>query len=289
MADFSNFDSGAGISKNARKKKGFFIFFEVLGAKFFKLIKANLLYFFSSIIYFVFSIFVLAPLISSGFGLESILSSLEDSDSARAIMYTILACGLINFFGTGPSSAGYAFVTRCFSRREYTWVFHDGWSKFKENFKNSMLLLLLDIVVIFLVMNASSIYSQMSGGTQPVLMFIRYFLLVVFFVYIMAHIFVYQIMVTYECKFKELIKTSIIMAIAKLPACVVMLVITGAILFAVSLLGFLSPLVYSIIGLSFTRFPLEFYASRVIDKNIRMVKKKSAVREAEKIPEKVEA
>ncbi len=285
----SYYNPGPGVSKDVKKKKGFFAFFEVLGAKFFKLIKANLLYFVSSLLYFVFAIFLLAPQISNGFGLERILNVIENADTARASMYTILACVILNFFGSGPASAGYAFVTRCFSRREHTWVFYDGWNKFKENFKNASLLLIIDILVIFLVMNASAIYSQIAGGTQPVFMFIRYFLIVLFLVYTIAHIFVYQIMVTYECKFKELIKTSLIMAIANLPMCVLMMIITGGILFAISLLGILSPIVYAILGLSLTRFPLEFYATRVIDKNIRMVKKKTAIREAENIPEKVEA
>lgn len=277
----SYYTSGPGIDKNARKKKGFFAFFEVLGAKFFKLIKANILYFLASILYMIIAVFFLAPLVSTGFGLESILNNLEDSESAKSIIYTIFACGLLNYFGSGPVSAGYAFVTRCFTRREYTWVWSDGWDKFKENFKNGMLLLITDVIVVFIVMNAADIYSQMANGTQPFLLFIKYFLLVIFMVYMMAHIFMYQLMVTYECKFKDIIKTSMIMTIAKLPMCILLMAVTGGILFIMSNLGWFTPIILATIGLSFTRFPLEFYATRVIDKNIRMVKKKTAIREAE--------
>ena len=137
----SYYNPGPGINKDGKKKKGFFVFFEVLGAKFFKLIGANLLYFVSSLPFFVLAIFILAPQISNGFGLEGILDVIENPDTARTSMYTILACGIINFFGTGPASAGYAFVTRCFSRREHTWIFYDGWNKFKENLKNSSILI----------------------------------------------------------------------------------------------------------------------------------------------------
>lgn len=276
----SFYNAGPGVSKDERKKKGFFVYFEVLGAKFFKLIKANIIYFLASILYIVLAIFFLAPLISNGFGLESILSGLEDAQKAKSIIYTILSCWLLNFFGAGPASAGYAFVTRCFTRREYTWVFSDGWDKFKENFLSSVKLLVTDIIVIFILMNAISIYSQISDG-NVFYMFLRYLLMVIFFVYMMAHIFTYQIMVTYECKFKDIIKTSIIMAIANLPVCVLLIIITGAILLLISNLGLFTPAVFAILGMSFTRFPLEFYATRVIDKNIRMVKKKSAIRESE--------
>ncbi len=277
------YNPGPGVNKEARKKKGFFAYLEVLGAKFFKLIKANVIYFLASFLYIILAIFFLAPLISNGFGLETILSSLDDAQRARSIIYTILSCWLINFFGSGPASAGYAFVTRCFTRREYTWVFSDGWDKFKENFINSIKLLVTDVIVIYILMNAVTIYSQIYNG-NIVFMFLKYLLIVVFVVYMMAHIFTYQIMVTYECKFKDIIKTSIIMAIANLPVCVVLTVITGAILMLISNLGLFTPAVFAIIGMSFTRFPLEFYATRVIDRNIRMVKKKSAIRESETKP-----
>lgn len=277
----SYYNPGPGVEKNEKKKKGFFAFFEVFGVKFFKLIKANVLFFAASLIYLFFAIFVLAPFVSQAFGLEVMLNNFEDSDLVKTVIYTIIACVLLNYFGSGPVSAGYAFVTRCFSRREHTWILSDGWAKFKENFVNGMLLLITDSVVIFLLMNAISIYSFMVAQGKPFFMYLKYFSVMIFFVYMMAHIFAYQIMVTYECKFRDIIKNSIIMAMAKLPICVLLMVFTGAILFFLSYLGFFTAVVYAVIGLSFARFPLEFYASRVIDKNIIMVKKKTAVREME--------
>ena len=87
----------------------------------------------------------------------------------------------------------------------------------------------------------------------------------------MSHIFMYQIMVTYECKFMDIIKNAIILTFAKLPMCILLSVI-GVVLCALiySYLGFFGIVVYALIGMSFTRFPLEFYAARVIDKNIAL-------------------
>ena len=43
---------------------------------------------------------------------------------------------------------------------------------------------------------------------------------------------------------------------------------------------FLFALIYSIIGVTFTRYPMEFYASRVIDKNIKIENKKKENKKA---------
>lgn len=277
--------TGAGISKNERKKKGFFYFFEVLFAKFFKLIKANILYFLVSIPYLIVALFFIAPMLSQATGLDELMMNIEETEMAKSIIYTIMACAIFNFFGSGPASAGYAFVTRCFTRREYTWVASDGWDKFKENFKNGMLLFVVDMVVIYIILNSVIFYNFMiaNGGDnqQIFFLFIKYFLLVVLYVYMISHIFAYQIMVTYECEFKDMLKTSVIMGMANLPMCTLLVIITGAIFMLLSSLGFLSVFVHAIIGITFTRFPLEFFATRVIDKNINMVKKQSAIRESE--------
>ena len=101
--------------------------------------------------------------------------------------------------------------------------------------------------------------------------FAYFFSMIILAIYSMAHMFMYQIMVTYNCKFKDIIKNAIILTFAKLPMCILLSVI-GVVLCALiySYLGFFGIVVYALIGMSFTRFPLEFYAARVIDKNIAL-------------------
>ena len=108
--------------------------------------------------------------------------------------------------------------------------------------------------------------------------FLRYIMFSVLTIFIFMHYYIYQIMVTYECKFKDLLKYSLIFAIAKLPMTLLLTVICGGILIggAVLLYGnpFMYALIFSIIGLTLTRYPIEFYAARVIEKNIKAEKKK---------------
>ncbi|MDD6564784.1 MAG: hypothetical protein PUF08_06860 [Clostridiales bacterium] len=256
---------GPGVDVNAPKKKGIFLFLEVLGRKFFKLMKANCLYFLTSIPFFVIVMLILAP------PLRSIFVSAETvgDNPMSQILFDLMFAGIIfNFIGSGPSAAAYSFVTRSFTRSEPVWVASDGFDKFKENFKYSMILVIADIVILFLSYVAVRFYGS-NGSLFYV--FLYFFLMIILAIYSMSHIFMYQIMVTYECKFMDIIKNAIILTFAKLPMCILLSAI-GVVLCALiySYLGFFGIAVYVLIGMSFTRFPLEFYASRVIEKNIAL-------------------
>lgn len=260
---------GPGVDKDAPKKKGIFLFFDVFGRKFFKLMQANVLYFAVSIPFLALALFILAPFVSRCFGLSEAVRILEDGEYLSAFVEVIIAILIFNAFGSGPAGAGYAYVTRCFTRCEHTWVASDGFDKFKENLKNSLLLFLLDVVIIFLMANSVYFYSYSNILPGTVNAFLKYIILLIFIIYMFAHIFAYQIMVTYECGFKALVKNSIILAMAKLPMCILLTAFSCAIYLALAnYIGLLSIVVYAIVGLSVTRFPLEFYAARVIEKNI---------------------
>lgn len=279
---------GPGVPKNAKKKKGFFYFLEVLWAKLFKLIGAGLLYFLISLPVLAIYLFLLSPTISAGIGLESILNGVEDSDYAKMLFYIIITCGVFNFFGAGPASAGYAFVTRCFTRREHTWIISDGVEKMRENFKNSLLLLVTDIIVLFVAMTATNVYTYMLANAaeqmQVLILFVKYLLYVCVFVYMMSHMFAYQIMVTYECKFRDVVRNSVILTMAKLPMCILLTLITGAIFLLLANVGLFAVVVYAVVGITLTRFPLEFYAARVIEKNIRMTEKREEKERGADVP-----
>lgn len=263
---------GPGIEKDAPKKKGIFLFFDVFFRKFFLLIKANFLYFLVSIPYLALAIFVLSSMVSRGLGLEKVALSLENGEQISVILNIAISLLLFNMFGSGPAGAGYAYVTRCFTRGEHTWVASDGFDKFKENFKNSLLLLVCDVIIIFIAMNALYFYSNFDAVSQGMMSILKYIIVLVFAIYMLAHIFAYQIMVTYECNFKALIKNSFILAMAKLPMCILLTAITGFIcVMLTEYVGIISVFIYGVLGMSLCRFPLEFYAARVIEKNINTV------------------
>ncbi len=284
---------GPGVDKNAPKKKGFFLFWDIIFQKFMKLMGSHLLYFVTSIIYLAFIYIIMSNFVMSGLGIDSAIeavaqSAATDETSAETVaqllyftLRALITVLVFNFFGSGPVSAPYAYVMRCYTRGEHAWLMSDGWDKFKENLRQSIPVLIMDIAVIILGMNAFSFYSAMAreyagGGMGMFLELIRSFTAVIMILYMMMHIYIYQIMVTYKCTFGELLRASAMMTIAKLPMNLLLTAVTGG----VTVLMFMyipnpmvSVILYAVIGGMLLRYPLEFYASRVIEKNISAVKK----------------
>ncbi|MGN0181519.1 MAG: hypothetical protein ACI4DP_03780 [Candidatus Ornithomonoglobus sp.] len=283
---------GPGIDKNAPKKKGIFLYIDIVFRKFMDLMGTGFMCFIISLPFLAFTYVILSSFIMNGLGISAAIESTArsmagegaDAEELAQMLYfsmrSMITIIVYNFFGSGPVSASYAFITRCFTRGEHVWKMSDGWDKFKENLKQTIALLILDIVVISLASNAIAFYSALAaantGSMATLLTVAQCFTAVILVLYMMMHIYIYQIMVTYECSFIDLIKSSITIAIAKLPMSVLLTAVTGAVIFA--LLGMISNpmigiIIYAVLGHIVLRYPLEFYASRVIEKNIKAVKK----------------
>ena len=82
---------GPGVDVNAPKKKGIFLFFEVLGRKFFKLMKANGLYFLTSIPFFVIVMLILAPILR---GIFVSAETVGDNPMSQ-ILFDLMFAGII--------------------------------------------------------------------------------------------------------------------------------------------------------------------------------------------------
>ena len=270
MGLFNNYmKDGPGVDVNAPRRKGIFLYFEISGRKFFPLIKANFLYFLISLPMIAIYLFLSQQYVSVFIGIENIKAFANDTGIAMeglVFTYNIVFAGLMyNFFGSGPASAAYSYITRCFTRSQPVWVWSDGVDKFKENFKYSMLLALIDIVVLYVASVAIGFYRSQSGMIYS---FLYIFIIIVFVIYAMSHSFMYQIIVTYDCKFKDVIKNASILTIAKLPMCVLLFLISLVLCVVVFNFREIGVIVYATVGMSVLKYPLEFYAARVIEKNI---------------------
>ena len=227
---------GKGIDPNEPQKRSFFRFFDIFFRKFWKFIKLNLLYVLVSIPTFII-IFFLAGIISNALfssnEIQEILRNVsgqvvEGAEDAGNInhQYSTLIVTLdllIRFvvsylfmilLGMGPATAGITYVLRNFAREEHSWLWSDFKNSLKNNFKQSLIVFIIDIVVCFLFYTAFIVYSQMPwpiGG-------LRYIIFVLSLIYIMMHFYIYPMMITFELKLKDLYKNSLIFAIGKLPS-----------------------------------------------------------------------
>lgn len=269
---------GPGIDKNAPKKKGLFLYGEIFFRKFWKIVQVNLIYFMLSLL-FIALMYILAPI--SGTFVESLVSLMETtSDNIQEItgsiqvsLRSLFAISVLGLWGFAPLMPGYAYVMRCFTREQHSWVWSDFREKIKENIKQSMVVFLIDIVFYLLSFNALRFYSfAFKGSGQGIWFFACCIIVTLIFIYTVMHFYIYQIMVTFKCSIKQLYRNAAIMTFAKLPMNILLTFIALLLNYLVFSTFLLNPAISLILSLfiwvSVVRFPIEFYATRVIQKQI---------------------
>lgn len=283
---------GKGVDKNEPKKKGFFLFFDIIIRKFSKIVSTNCLYTLTSIIWIAI-LYFFAGIILSGTSIvsniaaeisavESGISPEEMQGSIMVLLQLAFAVGIFSLWGSGPATAAYAYVHRCFTRGEPVWVASDGKDKFKENFKQGMFVLLIDAIVIVFGLNAAHFYYSLYISSQNMIwLLLSYIIVLMFLVYSMMHPYIYQIMVTFECKIGAVYKNALLITMAKLPGNIFTFAISAVVIFALFsvLTPLIAALIIAVIGLCLTCYPGHFYAARVIERSILkdMKKKQSEI------------
>ena len=182
----------------------------------------------------------------------------------------------LTLWGSGPLSAGLSYIFRCFTREEHVWIWSDGKDKIKENFKYGAFILIIDIILFILVPIALTFYHNL-GKVDPsmniICTFITYIMSIFLIIYTMMHPYIYQIMITFECSFKELLKNSFLLSIAKLPLNLLLTALSAFIIvLPASFFGVIGSMALAIctstFGFIILRYPMEFYAARTIKKVI---------------------
>lgn len=294
LFSFNYSKPGPGVNPDEPEKKGFFRFWEIIREKFSKLIGANTMHALLSIPYFII-LYIIAPINTQWLeglfqGVVTDAAQLEETLVLFNLMLRcIFALGIFMLWGSGPASAMYAYVARSFTRRDPVWVISDGFDKFKENFKQSMVVVIVDILVIFFGSFAISFYFGMlakNGGIVWMLLSSLMVILVV--VYTWMHFYIYQIMVTFECTLRQLYRNAILFAIGMLPINLFVTIINLAVLIGLFMTG-LHPFVIVLLDLTvlamFMRFLIEFTATRRISKTILATPKPSVSKHNDTIGE----
>ena len=278
---------GAGVDPNAPKKKGFFLYMELVTRKFSKFLQAGFLFSLFSLpllaLVYIISVFVFQQPIyaiqTTALEIMHANSVPEAEIPGQLGTITFCICSITSVFfvtmwGSGPLSAGLSFVFRSFTRETPVWVWSDGKDKVRENWKQGLGIMIIDLIFFTLVPLAVSFYYNLGRvltGMNLVCTLIMYVMLLLMFIYTMMHPYMYQLMITFECHFKDLFKNALILALAKLPVNVLLTAIAIACIVAPAALGgVMGGMVMVMAGLTFgyivLRYPMEFYAARVIQK-----------------------
>ena len=226
MLFFPNYNiPGKGVNKRDPNQPRMTTFFEILPRKLWNLCKVNMLSLVVAIPFFIVSFFVTGIISSRIINMLYALSgSNPEFQSTLALLDLILRVVLSALFailyGTGPVTAGSTYIIRNYGREEHCWLISDFFERFKSNFKQSIVIWIIDLVALFLLTVAIDFY--MNAGIY-ILEFILIFAAIV---YTLMHLYIYQILITFDLPLKHIFKNSLIFALAKAPKNLLLLLIT---------------------------------------------------------------
>lgn len=268
---------GKGVEKEEMEKNRFFVFFDVFFRKFMRFVQLNVLYLLFCIPYFIL-LYFFSPLntylltVTDLAGIGGFIQSMPavDAEAFDILLRSMFALAVLIFWGAGPVSAGTAYVLRNFAREEHAWVWSDFFEQLKSNFKQGIVVLLVDLLVLYLSMVAFQFYGAAYAASANTMMLIAEGLLVVFLIlYTFMHYYIYPMMVSFDLKIGKLYRNAFLFAIAKFPQNVFFTLICLVILIALfSFISLFAWLVFAIFLTIFLVFVLQFYTTHVVDQNM---------------------
>ncbi len=229
---FKDYESaGVGIAKNAPKKTGIKLFFELFGRKFWKLIEVNFLY----SLFFIPFILSGVPIIFPGV----IFLVLDNAVVALALSFVFL---LIFLLTIGPATAGVTKIMRNYVLEKHSFILSDFFKAFKQNYKKSVLIGIIDFFVLLSVWAGYYIYPALAesyGKTWIYIPMIISFSLAI--IVIMMNFYGFLMLIATDLSFKNLVKNSFALAFVELKRSFITFIICLAILVVVVLAALFVP------------------------------------------------
>lgn len=211
-------NAGAGIAKNAPKKKPFFRFMEIFGRKFWKMIGLNILY----------SIFFL-PLI----GAITIFFMRYNGSMPSGASTVLLIIGLALLFAViiGPATAGHTKILRAYILEKPVFMIHDFFKTFKNEFKYSCILGFLDCFVALCIAASLYIYPIIIEHYQSKIFYVFFAIaLSVGIVVLMMNFYAFLMIIATNLKINQILKNSFSLAIIALKKNIITLLIISVII-----------------------------------------------------------
>ncbi len=249
---------GPGVEKDAPKKPSFFVFFEVLKRKFWNLIKVNMMY----VVFNALALFI-ALYISSFFMQKIVIDNGTGDFVIRLVFAAFLT--LIPLITIGPVQAGFTYILRNYSREEHAFI----WSDFKENilknFKQGIIITVIDIFVMFILGFALNVYTTMTGLLSVAATAFTVLSIVMF---IIMHFYIYPMLVTVKLNVKSIYKNALIFSLIKFIPNVLMLILNLVVIFVAFYIPLIGAVLYVFILPSFIGLMNNFYANPLINKYV---------------------
>ncbi len=246
----------------------FSLFFEMLRIRLFKLVQVNLMFlvFLLPSLFFFVSLFLYAITTIGDGGPDPEYAQNILGMFNQTLLFNVPCMGI-----AGIGLTGMTYVTRNWARDQHAWAFGDFIDSIKTNWKQGLLVGLIDGALLYVMPIAGIFYAQNSPANL-LFYFLGWIMVAMLAVLFMVNIYIWPMMITYNLKINQLIRNSLVLALGRLPFSVLFL--AGVLIPAAVALLFMGnallPVVlfYLIIGFSLTSFVLVSYTNATFDRYI---------------------
>ena len=253
------------------------LFFEMLKVRFTALIRANLFYVLFWLPAIIWTVINLLALMTAVTG-EAELDALAVAEQANGLIFMYLM-GMIPCIAiTGPFTAGITYILRNWARDQHSFFMSDFWDTVKANWKQALGVSAITGVLPLALYVSWRFYGQMAASNifyaVPQMLVMGAGLCWALMLTI-----IYNMMITYELKFSQLVRNSVVLTVGKLPMTFLIRIITIVIPAVAVALLILSAsigqyvllvlaLYYLILGFALNRFITASYANSLFDRFI---------------------
>lgn len=224
---------GPGVDPDAPQGGAISTFFSVLGRKFWKVITINLLYVLANIPALIVSFFVATVVFGAlfpGLSMDTLNKlwtpdmlgegqTIEQLSATIILMLTFLLAAAsigLGFVVTGPSHAGVTYLLRNYAREDHAFVWSDFIEHAKKNWKQSTVVSIVTTILFMAVPIAISFYTQfLTNAILRTLM--NTFLVILFITMAVMIMYIYQMLITFDLKLKQIVKNAWLFFILRLP------------------------------------------------------------------------
>lgn len=252
---------GPGVPKDAPPKARIIVFFEILGRKFWKLVSINLMFFLFNLPATLLMMFI------TGYFIPQMIS---DDPLMDLMVRFIFGAGFlcIPVITVGPAQAGFTYILRNYAREEHAFPWWDFKDAAKSNFKQSLIVSVINILATALVGLDLNLYFRMNTGNNFLLSMASGFMILAFVIFLMMNMYIYPMMITFNLSIKQLYKNAFIFSVMRFFPNLGMLILC----FGLIILSFLNTIIgfilFPLLTMSLIGLITNFYVYPVLKKYI---------------------
>ncbi|MGN1403803.1 MAG: hypothetical protein ACI4XB_05725 [Ruminococcus sp.] len=203
--------AGAGIAKNAPKKKGFFRYMEIFVQKFWKLLELNVIYFLCFV-----------PL------LGAVVLYLTMRSTLGIVLAAV--CLLLFVVLIGPATAAHTKILKNFVMEKPTFLLHDFLHTMRSEFKHSVVVGILDCLLVCCISAAFYVYPQLIEQTGSKVYYVFFAItLSIGLIALLMNFYIFLMMISTNLSLKNVLKNSLALAVVALKKNVITLLIVAAV------------------------------------------------------------